>query len=202
MCLDGYKADASHTCVPCVPGEYCAEEVATPCSDISEHMTSQAQATVATDCVCAPGYTLHYGICEACVAGTFKASMGNQECTVCGAGTYSSGSAVTSADNCLACPENSQSTEAAADITHCLCSAGSTGPDGGPCELCAKGTYKASIGSELCTDCKSEVTGATLQTHAKHALWTLSAQAAAGTGAAAGAGPMHTQLPTRISGMC
>ena len=156
VCLDGYKADATHECVPCVPGEYCAGEVATLCSNIGDHMTSQARATVATDCVCAAGYTLHGGLCVACAAGKYKATMGNNECTMCGAGTYSSGTAVTSADNCVACPENSVSADAAGHITHCLCSAGSTGADGGPCALCAKGTYKAHTGSAPCTDCASE----------------------------------------------
>ena len=33
------------------------------------------------------------------------------------------------------------------------CPQGSTGPDGGPCALCAIGTFKYVIGDEACTDC-------------------------------------------------
>ena len=38
-------------------------------------------------------------------------------------------------------------------IVNCTCNAGSTGQDGGPCTLCALGTYKAVVGSTQCTGC-------------------------------------------------
>jgi hypothetical protein len=57
--------------------------------------------------------------------------------------------------SCTLCPFYTTSAVGSAPITHCKCTAGFTGPDGGPCAACAAGFYKATIGSAACTDCST-----------------------------------------------
>ena len=53
---------------------------------------------------------------------------------------------------CVECPANTVSS-APTQLTDCKCSPGYTGPDGGPCELCAHGKYKDTSGTSLCSEC-------------------------------------------------
>ena len=50
-----------------------------------------------------------------------------------------------------ACPANSSSVGV---NTSCACDAGYSGPDGGPCEACAAGDFKAQAGSAPCGSCE------------------------------------------------
>jgi hypothetical protein len=143
---------------------------------------SAMSSSVQTDCKCDLGYTgPDGGGCEACVAGKFKASSGSIECTQCGAGKYSSSTAVTSDvcsdcgvnfytldDNsqCVPCPADTSSASSSAAQMDCKCNAGYTGPDGGVCTACVAGKFKVSSGSAACTQCEggkySASTAATL----------------------------------------
>jgi hypothetical protein len=80
--------------------------------------------------------------------GTFSPSF---ECVECQPGTYSS----TESSECLVCPENSISTLRSLRLVHCVCNAGFSGPNGGPCVACVAGKYKKVTGSTLCSDCPS-----------------------------------------------
>jgi hypothetical protein len=64
---------------------------------------------------------------------------GSHKCTGCPVATYASNSASTA---CAPCPKNSTSLPASANVTACLCDAGFGGTPGGPCALCAAGTYE------------------------------------------------------------
>ena len=99
------------------------------------------------------GYnTPWYGICTACVAGTFKPTNGSAVCTNCAADMYSTAVAATS-NPCLACPLYMQSAAGSDYIAKCRCNAGYTGLDGATCTGCVAGKYKTTVGTNLCTDC-------------------------------------------------
>ncbi|KAJ1465713.1 hypothetical protein T484DRAFT_1577253, partial [Baffinella frigidus] len=70
--------------------------------------------------------------CEACPVGTYKDAIGPALCTACPVHT-------------------SSSVVGSSQQTDCICNAGYTGPNGGTCEACEAGTYKASKGSQTCT---------------------------------------------------
>ena len=74
-------------------------------------------------------------------------------CDACPADTYAD---VHNMSQCLQCPENSShnSTQRSA-VQACVCDAGYTGPDGGPCVACAAGTFKAEPGTAACQDCSA-----------------------------------------------
>ncbi|KAJ1481775.1 hypothetical protein T484DRAFT_1806263, partial [Baffinella frigidus] len=79
--------------------------------------------------------------------------IGSSSCTKCKAGTYSQTLAASDAATCLTCPAFSFSLEASSSRLQCLCDAGYTGPDGGPCAICAPGSYKEGAGMFPCTSC-------------------------------------------------
>jgi len=54
---------------------------------------------------------------------------------------------------CNPCPIHSNSLVQSTAVTACKCNAGSSGPDGGNCSLCAAGKYKESSGSAVCNAC-------------------------------------------------
>jgi hypothetical protein len=56
---------------------------------------------------------------------------------------------------CTDCPTNSNSPARLSSVkgTSCTCNAGSTGPNGGPCEPCVAGKYKTLTGTATCTNC-------------------------------------------------
>jgi Ca2+-binding EF-hand superfamily protein len=69
----------------------------------------------------------------ACVAGKYKSAAGSGSC-----------------DDC---PAASNSPIGSIAIENCICNAGWSGPDGGPCKACAAGTFKALNGNETCSPC-------------------------------------------------
>ena len=75
-------------------------------------------------------------------------------CYVCGAGKFSNGSGV-----CFACPPSTTSEAGSQDETDCVCNAGYSGRDGGPCLPCQADTYKLLPGSALCESCPSNSFG-------------------------------------------
>ena len=72
-------------------------------------------------------------ICQACPAGTHKSKVGSGPCIKCAGGKYSTATGAISSSACASCPTNSQSAPGSTSINDCRCSAGYTGPIGGPC---------------------------------------------------------------------
>ena len=103
-------------------------------------------------CLCKCGYvpnsTAGPQPCIACESGLYKQKWGTASCQECAAGKYS---AAPAACTCPTCPPNSSTS--ASGQSACLCNAGHTGPDGGPCNACVPGTYKQAVGSEICALC-------------------------------------------------
>jgi len=86
-------------------------------------------------------------------AGKYKTSTGNALCSVCAAGTYSGEVGATS-NLCINCPIDSNSNDTSITKTNCICNAGSSSPDGGPCVKCVAGKYKVEPGPSEGTLCE------------------------------------------------
>ena len=152
-------------CEACLPGKYSSSVAATSsttCVDCPEGSTSGVASSARTDCECvppkfgpaggpckikdpcAPGSTgPDGGPCDQCEAGKFKPTPGSEPCTDC--------------------PEETDSPKGSTSLNDCEgkpqpCDPGYTGPDGGPCEPCTPGTYKAITGSSLCIVCPDHST--------------------------------------------
>jgi hypothetical protein len=161
-------------CIRCQPGKYSDSIASIQCSDCpadtfggSQGMSSEAQcnpcaknshspkaSSKAEDCVCNKGSSgPDAGPCLACARGSYKNVTGSEPCTMCATNTYSDTYAAESDTRCLSCPNNSLSLRGSGDILQCLCSPGYYGPNGGPCNHCMPGSYKAENGSAACSLC-------------------------------------------------
>ena len=101
--------------------------------------SSPAGSASSTSCQCNAGYTgPNGGACTRCGSGSYKDSAGDANCVSCPSG--------------LTSPPGSTSSQACSRYCH----AGSTGPEGGPCEWCEEGRYKPSPGSAACSNCPSK----------------------------------------------
>lgn len=163
----------SAECTQCPAGTFSTTVGAwneTLCVSCQENANSAAGAKVQQDCVCKPGY---YGsssppICVQCQRGSYKDYSGNNPCTNCVEGTYSTQDAADTIEACLPCQEHSSSQERSQQPTHCVCNAGATGANGGSCVLCQKGQYKTATGHLPCSTCPvntSSHVGSTLESN-------------------------------------
>ena len=90
--------------------------------------------------------------CNNCSAGTFSAVLNatsDDVCQVCAPGTFAHEGSV----ECNLCPENSSSPLGSGVRTNCTCDPGFSGPNGGPCEPCAAGTFTNTSGAGVCAPC-------------------------------------------------
>ena len=88
---------------------------------------------------------------QPCAAGKFQLFAGSNssgDCRACAAGKYSDTAGASSEADCRACPSHSQSGNASGAARDCRCNVGYSGPDGGPCQACAAGTFKDVVGNE------------------------------------------------------
>jgi len=88
---------------------------------------------------------LTVGEIEAIISRINKGEDTLQACQACPVNTYKAG-AGNALSACQACPVNSTSPTGSATNTTCRCNAGYSGPAGGPCTACPKGTSKAAPG--------------------------------------------------------
>jgi hypothetical protein len=171
-----FGRDGNASCTDCPAGTYNTEVgsiSAEACLACPENSNSRAGSWTLTDCACNAGHTAagNPKPCVPCAAGTFKSAAGSLACTACPAGMHSpAGStrvqdcasscptgfykAAMGSEMCAACPSFSNA-QAASQVTDCKCNVGFSGPDGGPCAMCAAGKYKDSPGSGACTACAS-----------------------------------------------
>jgi len=149
----GYcECDAGHTsahpgvllsapvCEPCAADTYKEGLGPDACGACGLFMRSPVAAVLQTQCLCDTGYffTGLFDSCEACAAGTFKATVSN------GAPE----------DDCVACPAASFSRHASTNVSGCSCNAGFTpSEDAEGCDSCDPGDFKAAPGPELCESC-------------------------------------------------
>jgi hypothetical protein len=107
-------------------------------SCVHTRQTIASGASGHSDCVCIPGF-----------AGS--PSPEPVRCDACGPDTYAD---LHNMSQCTQCPaHSSHNTTQRTSVTQCICDAGYTGPDGGPCVACAAGTFKAEPGTAACKSC-------------------------------------------------
>ena len=158
-CLAGsYKdVNGSASCSLCAHGKYSTEKgemSEATCSACPAHTFSGGGSSTVANCSCNVGYTgPDGGSCEACVAGTYKDVNGSAPCSLCAAGKYSTELGEIESGTCVHCPANSMSIAGSPALANCTCLVGHAGPDGGPCEPCAAGSYKDVNGSQACALC-------------------------------------------------
>jgi len=95
-----------------------------------------------------------HAICAECPGGTanpLTGSTSSDDCIQCRAGTYSEFEVAAAV--CANCSASANSPARSDNSTDCICNAGYTGPDGGHCPSCVRGTYKATNGSAPCVIC-------------------------------------------------
>ena len=151
-CEAGFFSDEpSGECYSCPANSYCPG--GTTIDGCPENSNSPAGSTEISHCQCKPGYSgPNGGTCSACTEGKYKMSPGPDTCIQCVSGKFSIVTAATAESTCSSCPENS---DAPAGSAACICNAGFTGPNGGPCTACEAGKFKINIGSGACTNCGS-----------------------------------------------
>jgi len=149
-------------CTDCVADTYSTATAAvanTTCLSCPANTVSAVGSGVLTSCKCNLGYTSPDGdglACNACVPGKYKTVTGSLACTDCGLGKYSGVVAKTDSvcTDCLA-NENTNGT-GKDERADCRCNPGYTGEDGTFCYACVPGTYKVTLGPEVCTLCSQD----------------------------------------------
>ena len=137
-CIAGtYKPSAgTDDCLECPEGKFLGalgSNSSAACEACPTGSESPPGSTSVADCTCVAGYAGHAGgECVECASGKYKEGVGDDECIDCPDG-HTSAPGSTSPNACLE-----------------VCGPGSFGPDGGPCDSCEEGTYKATSGSESC----------------------------------------------------
>ena len=144
----GYYGSIAEGFTKCAPGSYAATTGMTSCIQCPLGAVSVEGASSLQECKCElEGWrTLSDNICT-CLPG-YARDLHNM-CRLCQSGFYCPGSDFPA----HACPANSISHAGASNITECVCEAGYTGVDGGPCSACDSGQWKSAQGSTDCNLC-------------------------------------------------
>ena len=124
-------------CDICPPNTYTdTQNTNTSCTQCPVNTNTSGPASDdITDCICTYDFTgPDGGACTACDSATYKSVLGSSACLNCPSGSSCSWNTDTSA-------------------TSLTCNPGYSGADGGTCQVCTNGTYKATTGSEACTPC-------------------------------------------------
>ena len=134
-CKPGYSGPNGGDCVSCPAGRFKNVSGSSNCTLASCPANSMIPSGSASAlCMCSSGFTRgQTGACVACASGSFKPSVGFDECT--------------------RCPLHSVSPTGSSSLANCSCVAGYTGPDGGACTQCPAGLFKSSTGSTTCAPC-------------------------------------------------
>ncbi|KAJ1470312.1 hypothetical protein T484DRAFT_1557126, partial [Baffinella frigidus] len=160
-------------CVVCKPGTFESVSIngarnGTCINFPLNHVSQYASATVCTPCTNGTFSNLdrtacqYAAICELCPVDTFKAVLGDENCTQCpiGSTNWPVGTRIGwicqpgqfySGDTCLHCPRDSMSWPV--DVrTSCVCEIGMF-LSGDACIPCSLGTYKSEKGYQVCDEC-------------------------------------------------
>jgi hypothetical protein len=154
ICQDGYYGEANGACTICPKGSWCRGGAINPCN--VNATTIDVGNFDVSSCLCEKGFTYaSLGACKSCDPGEYKTDVGQHECSVCQAGTYSSSIAAISILTCLPCPANTVSVAHTESQLACSCEKGYTGIGGIFCVACIAGTFKEFSGPDLCVNCQS-----------------------------------------------
>jgi hypothetical protein len=138
----------------CVEGEYligCSGKEPGGCQQCPDNMTSPSGSNSVEACQCEEGYSgPDGGPCTACLAGTYKDSIGDGYCQACEEGTYQN---LPGQSECDDCPTNMTSPNGSDSEDNCVCDKGYEYIDR-ECRECPTGKYKNTIGNDdTCTPC-------------------------------------------------
>ena len=135
VCLPGFTGRDGQQCVECAQGKYKSLTGSLPCTDCMRDSNSLRASVNADACKCNAGFTGPdaTGPCEPCALSTYKDTLGNMSCTAC---PPREGKQTTSL-------QGSTSVE----LCQVECPKGAYGKDGGPCEICGRGTFKSETGN-------------------------------------------------------
>lgn len=188
LCNAGYTGANGAQCSVCAVGTYKSLSGESECINCADNEISPQASTDISACECNVGhaYNVDTNSCEECIAGKFKDTIGDIDCSLCPLHSSSiagatlitqcicnagyegvhgdtcvlcpAGKYENDAHVCVNCPDNSDSQSGASSVFDCKCDAGFTGPNGGPCTACATGTYKINAGSAICTSCNLHAT--------------------------------------------
>ena len=147
------------TCAVCQLGKYKegpGNVACTLCHLNAQSTTTSTQtgSISSMTCRCYVGYT---GLdCLACPAGTYKGVNGNFPCIQCPDGSYSTSASMVCLCNTRYTRTMMQhcSLPFSANMTACVCNTSFCGPPGGPCALCAAGTYEP---GRACLPCPANI---------------------------------------------
>jgi len=152
------------TCGRCPPGKYVETTGNNRCIDCGAGKYSGAVGATGD------------AACSNCAAGTYSGEVGaiavsacnpcpqnlvspagstEKSACRCGVNNYIVSVGATSDYVCSACPTNSASPAGSPSVAACICIAGWSGADGGQCEACTEGKFKAGTGSAACSDCEA-----------------------------------------------
>ena len=145
-------ASTAATCLSCSAGSYAGTPGSFACSLCPSYSTSPAGSSAVTECTCNAGYNMDGNLCIAipCPPGTTGPHAA--ACAGCGQGKYKS---VPGSAACTSCPTLTYHLQTnRTNVTDCVCYAGYSGPDGGPCTVCpfsyGNGWYKPELRSGEC----------------------------------------------------
>jgi len=147
-CLAGYYSTTlgsdGHTCQECPAGTFKPLQGAAACTQCRADRYSTATAATSNStcqpctanavspmgssassmCLCDYGYKEVNSTCAACIAGTFKDTLGSAACTDCPADTYSDMPAARNASVCTKCYNHAITAAGSDSILDCGCSSG------------------------------------------------------------------------------
>lgn len=133
------KTNGFAVCLDCPINTFQKHENQKTCDPCPEHKLSPAGTESERDCRCKAGY--------------FEPLPVGSACSECTGGTYKTYTSYDDYEVCALCPEHAHSGAASTLQSDCICNAGYYGPDGGPCEACPAGSFKAVNGSAACSVC-------------------------------------------------
>ena len=137
-----YKLElGSQPCAACPAGKYKTDTGPGPCAACGSNSDSPVGSYRAAYCRCKQGFTGdNGGTCSQCNAGTYKIAAGDDACTWCVAGKYSSNFRAITEAACLNCAVGTSSS-----LVGAVSSAS--------CQQCESGKYSAVPASEICANC-------------------------------------------------
>jgi hypothetical protein len=155
ICNAGYSGPDGGICSACTNGQYKDVNGSSACSECPRNtFSSSFAATSKSTCISCPAGSISKAgsvILPNCTCNKgYGKNAAENSCEACEAGKYSN---IVAWAPCITCPTHMTSPRGSSDIADCLCNAGFTGPNSGPCSECEAGTHKFTVGNALCSFC-------------------------------------------------
>ena len=169
VAAEGYYGNTTFGFLPCSNGSYAPSIGMQQCLLCPAGATSDVGASTAEQCVCElPGWrrSVENGTELCSCQARFARDTETMLCQLCRANYSCAGGDLPAQP----CPNASLSVAGSAAQTNCVCTAGHTGPDGGPCRACTKGEWKGENGSSACIKCAPNASSAIGSTSAEACL--------------------------------